>query len=259
MPVPSPIPQQSETLAKGLKILDLFHVYQQGLRLTDISRTLGINKTTISRFVNTYCRLGYLKRDPTTKLLRLGPRSIALAYGFLQNSDLADAIGPVVDDAHETHGLHIDVGLLHGDSIFLVYRRESGDTHRFRHFTSARGLHYLATGKAALAFLPPAERCRVVKNLDLERMTAATIVDKTELLTDLEQVVKRGYSCTREEYLPGLIAIGAPLINLHHSRVMGGLSFDSTTTRYTMSQFERKFSPILVELAKAVSAVLPAV
>jgi DNA-binding IclR family transcriptional regulator len=37
----------SETLEKGLSILTLFNTNQQGLKLTEISKTLDINKTSI--------------------------------------------------------------------------------------------------------------------------------------------------------------------------------------------------------------------
>jgi hypothetical protein len=55
-----------------------------------------------------------------------------------------------------------------------------------------------------------------------------------------------------------LIAIGAPLINFHTSRIHGTFSFDTSTSRCTMSEFERKYASILVELAKEISAILPA-
>ncbi len=249
----------SETLEKGLRILDLFNTYHHGLRLTDIATSLGINKTTIYRFVNTYCNLGYLRRDPKTKLFRIGPRSIALGYSFLQNSDLVHAIGPIADLAFEAHQLHVDVGLLHNDSIFLIYRRESVDTHRFRHFTAARGLHYLATGKAALAFLPEPEMKARVENIQLKKKTDATILSRTAFFDELKRVAARGFSRSNEEYVPGLIAIGAPLINLHSSRVEGAISFDSSTAKYSMEEFESRYSKILMELAKEISAGLPVV
>lgn len=71
----------SETLEKGLSILTLFNTNQQGLKLTEISKMLDINKTSIWRYLNTYCKLGYLRKD-------FSPRTIAIAYRFIQGSDL---------------------------------------------------------------------------------------------------------------------------------------------------------------------------
>jgi IclR family pca regulon transcriptional regulator len=249
--------EYSETLEKGLRIFDLFNKYHQGLRLIDISNVLGINKTTTYRFVNSYCNLGYLRRDATTKLFRLGPRSIALGYSVLQNSDLVRAIRPIADQITKQYKIHVDVGLLHKDSIFIIYRQESADTIKFRHFTSTRGMHYLAMGKAALAFLPENEMKESIENIELEKKTGATIISKTELIDDLKVVAKRGYSWNNEEMVPGLISIGAPLINLHTSRVEGAVSFDSSTAIHSMEEFEHCYSKILIELAKEVSTALP--
>lgn len=247
----------SDGLEKGLRILNLFAQERDGFTLTDIARLVGINKTSVYRFVNTYCELGYLRKDPRTKLLKLGPRSVALAHSFLRNSDTWDVVKPLVDEIHSQYQVHVDVALLQGDSVFLIYRRESPETRMFRHFTISKGLHYLATGKAALAFLPPEERLRLVAELPLERKTVRTIVYKTELLADLDRTVERGYSLNDEEFVPGLIAIGAPLIDGRTNRVVGGVSFDSSTAKYFMTDFERVYAPKIVALAKDISAIIP--
>lgn len=248
----------SEKLEKGLQILSLFDEYHRGLTLTQISTMLGINKTSIYRYLNTYCKLGYLRKGPQTKLFRLGPQTVALAHSFLQGSDLVDLVKPVVDRAYSQYRLSIDVGLLHEDSFYLVYRQKGRDTVNFHRITSAKGLHFISTGKVALAFLPEDERLRSVENLRLDKRTGKTITDKTTLIAELEKTYARGYALNDEEYLPGLIALGAPLINLHTSKVQGAVSIMSNTTRYSIERFEAKYADIIVELAKEISALLPA-
>ncbi len=252
-------PHFSDTLEKGLRILQIFAQDKQGYSLTELSRAIGVNKTTVYRFVNTYCELGYLRRDPLSKHLELGPRSIALAHSFLQSSVSFDVIKPLVDEVHEKYQVHVDVALLQGDAMFVIYRREAKDTLTFRHFTLSKGLHYLATGKAALAFMPQEERLRIIEDLDLERKTPRTIADKESLLIDLEETFQRGYSINDEEFIPGLLAIGAPLISLKTSRVVGALSFDTSTAQHTLDSFQEKFAPVLIDLARKVSTMLPEV
>ena len=65
------------------------------------------------------------------------------------------------------------------------------------------------------------------------------------------------YAINNEEYLPGLLAIGAPLINRHTSQVQGAMSFMTSTQQYRMGEFERKFAEAFVELAKEISTLLP--
>jgi DNA-binding IclR family transcriptional regulator len=82
--------------------------------------------------------------------------------------------------------------------------------------------------------------------------------DKETLLDELRQARQRGYVLNKEEFLPGLIAIGAPLFNLYENKVIGGISFDSSTAQYTIEQFEEKFAHLLVGFAKKLSAALTA-
>jgi DNA-binding IclR family transcriptional regulator len=55
---------------------------------------------------------------------------------------------------------------------------------------------------------------------------------------ELQKTRARGYSFNRETFLPGVIAIGAPIFNLRTTKVIGGVSFDSSTARFTMDAFE---------------------
>jgi IclR family pca regulon transcriptional regulator len=190
-------------------------------------------------------------------MIRLGPRTTALAHAFLQGSDLVECVKPVVDEAHLRYGVHVDVGLLHGQCIYLIYRRESKETMAFRHFTSARKLHYLATGKAAFAFLPGEKQKELLNEMTLDKKTGRTITDKDELLAELAITRERGYSLNDEEYIPGLIALGAPLKGPHSHQILGGVSFDFATSTISLRQMEKKYAKVVVELAKTVSAVIP--
>ncbi|MHC1713386.1 MAG: IclR family transcriptional regulator [Solidesulfovibrio sp.] len=246
----------SETLAKGLVILDLFGIEDAGYTLSEIAARVGISKTSAHRYVNTFCEQGYLIRDLRSGLYRLGVRTLALAQSMIEKSELVRAVKPLVDEAAARHGLHVDVGILANDSIYLIYRRDSRDTQAFRSFSYASALHYLAAGKAAMAFLEEDTLVQLVNRLDLVAKTDRTITDRQALLEDLKQVRELGFARNNEESLPGLIAIGAPLYSLRTSAVIGAVSFDSSTATYSMKEFERLFAGYLVELAKKISAVV---
>jgi DNA-binding IclR family transcriptional regulator len=246
----------SESLAKGLLILDLFGIEDAGFTLSEIAARVGISKTSAHRYVTTYCEQGYLARDPRSGLYRLGVRTLALAQSMIEQSELVRLLRPLVDEAAARHGLHIDVGILANDAIYLVYRRDSADTHAFRSFSYASALHYLAAGKAAMAFIEPRALAELMARLELVAKTDRTITDPAVLEAELAQVRELGYARNNEESLPGLIAIGAPLFSLRTGAVIGAVSFDSSTATYCMQEFERLFAGYLVELAKKISAVV---
>lgn len=246
----------SETLEKGLRVLDLFCADEKAFSLSEISRRLGINKTSVYRYVNTLCERGYLQKGDSDKLYRLGVRTIPLAHAFLQKAEIVQRIKPYVDEVHKLFTVHIDVGIIQNNSMYLVYRRESLDTMAFASFTFKASLNVLATGKAALAFLDEERRNRILEQVELKPMTGSSITNVKHLEKELETTRKRGYSINKEEFIPGLIAIGAPIYNLHKGEVTGGISFDASTSRYSMEEFEDQFSSILIELSKKISAAI---
>lgn len=247
----------SETLDKGLKILGLYCGEKASYSLGEISRCLGINKTSVFRLVNTLCNHGYLQKVAKVRgAYSLGIRTIPLAHSFLQKADVVQCIKPYVDEIHKQYDLHIDVGLIQNNSIYLVYRRESKDTLAFLHFTAAGDLHNLATGKAAMAFMDEERLAGFLDHPGLQPEHDRTTLDRQAIEQELRETRTRGYSLNRETFLPGLIAIGAPVFNLRSNQVVGGLSFDSSTARYTMDAFERQYATLLVELAKKISAAL---
>ena len=246
----------SETLAKGLRILDIFGVEDAGFTLSQIAVRVELNKTSVYRYVNTFREQGYLRRDERTGLYHLGVRALSLAHAVMEKSEMVQQVKPFVEEAYRKHGVHVDVGMVSGDSIYLIYRHESKDTSVFRSFSYSSQPHFLATGKAAMAFMESQALAGMLARLTLTPRTEKSITDPKALQADLERSRERGYSVNDEEFVPGLIAIGAPLFSLRTGKVIGGVSFDSTTDQYSMREFEAKFAGYLVELAKKISAVV---
>ena len=61
-----------EALGRGLHILEAFTEQAPSLSLTEISSKVGLDKSTVFRFVYTLEKLGYLARDPDTQRYRPG-------------------------------------------------------------------------------------------------------------------------------------------------------------------------------------------
>lgn len=249
----------SETLEKGLRILDVFASGDEGFTLGQIAERVGFGKTSVHRYVSTFCELGYLRRDESagrSGQYHIGARALSLSHSLLRQSTLVQLVKPLADEAHERRGAHVDVGLLDRDAIYLIYRRETADTLAFKSYIYGSEPHCLASGKAALAFLPPEEMTRAVDRLALAARTGRTITCRAALLAQLAEARERGYAVNDEEFVPGLIAIGAPIFSQRTGRVVGGVSFDSSTDRFSMAEFERELAAPVVALAKKISAAI---
>lgn len=63
-----------QTLARGLRILDLMASGGDSVGVTELSKKLNVDKGSISRMLQTLVKYRFAERDPRTRRYRLGPR-----------------------------------------------------------------------------------------------------------------------------------------------------------------------------------------
>ena len=100
----------STSLERGMSILRLFTQDRSTWTLTQISKNLDINKTSTFRFVNTLVQLGYLRKDPNTKLISLGAQVMTLGASFYRTDDIYEVGRPLIEEAFETYNVNTELG-----------------------------------------------------------------------------------------------------------------------------------------------------
>jgi len=88
------------------------------------------------------------------------------------------------------------------------------------------------------------------------KLTPKTLIGVEELLEDIELTKSRGYSVNNEEYIKGLVCIGAPLMNFNTKTVAGAISLDFPSSEYSLISIERKYTGILTKLASDLSEII---
>jgi len=247
----------STTLEKGLRILNLFNQDRMECSQSEVSKLTGINMTSTYRFVNTFVELGFLNKNPETKILKLGPKAISMGHGFLRGFDFVQMIKPIVDETCDKYRINIDTALLDSDSLLIIYRRETNNALPYQLPTIIKNLNSTALGKAVLAFLPKEKMDKIVNELPFEHKTSKTILDKKKLYQELKTIKERGYSLNNEEFVPGLIALGAPLVNVNTKKTAGAICFDFLVSQYSQEEIEKKYSGLIIDLAKKISQIIP--
>jgi IclR family acetate operon transcriptional repressor len=91
--------------------------------------------------------------------------------------------------------------------------------------------HATSMGKAILAWLPEEEIQRMVAH-GMKRYTENTITELPALLESLRKVRRNGYALEREEFLPGVLCIGAAVRD-QAGTVIGGISASMPLMRAT--------------------------
>jgi DNA-binding IclR family transcriptional regulator len=251
------VPYFSKSLEKGLRILNLFNQDRVTCTQSEISKLTGINMTSTYRFVNTFVELGYLQKHPETKRLKLGSKAISMGHGLLRGFDFLQMVKPIVDETCSEHQITMDVALRDADALLIIYRREIRNALPYQLPTVIKDLNSTALGKAVLAFVPEQERLSIIDALTFENKTGRTIIDKAQLSRELDIIRNRGYSLNNEEFTPGLLALGAPLINASTNKVAGAICFDFLSTHTSLSKIKKDYADLIIHLAQKISKFLP--
>ena len=166
-------------------------------------------------------------------------------------------IKPIVDETCNQHQITMDVALRDTDALMIIYRREIRNALPYQLPTVIKDLNSTALGKAVLAFLPEQEQTAVINSLSFENKTGRTIIDIEQLSRELALIKKRGYSINNEEFVPGLLALGAPLINASTNKVAGAICFDFLSTQASLSEIKKEYAELIIHLAQKISKFLP--
>jgi DNA-binding IclR family transcriptional regulator len=113
-----------------------------------------------------------------------------------------------------------------------------------------------AMGKAVLANLDASEVNGFLSSVKPKKLTPNTLVDKQDILNDIESTKNRGYSINNQEYVKGLICIGAPLINYNSNRVVGAVRLDFATAEYSLEDIQQNSPRVLTKLASECSDII---
>ena len=248
----------SKSLEKGLRILGLFKRDSPVLTQSEIARTLGLNMTSTYRYINTLVEMGYLEKDAKTKEIRPSTNCLAMSINLMQATDKMRMIREIVDHLHAEYNITIDVAFTVDDTLMRIYHREAEEvlTYSLPNYTK-NCLHNTALGKAYLSTLSEELLNEKLAAMELFAKTAATIISKSKLYKEIENTRKRGYALQVEEYMPGVLAIAAPLFDPIRSLGIGAVSFDFSILQHDAEDIVRQYGELIQTTAKKITELLP--
>jgi IclR family acetate operon transcriptional repressor len=178
----------------------------------------------------TLIKRGFAAKVPGRRLYALGSRIHYLGHACLQ-VDLPRRAQPYMETINRTTGETVHLVALQGDAVVTVAVRDA--LHPVRVGTGKIGRqeapHATASGKAVLAWVPEDEMRRMLAD-GLKRFTDNTITDFREFVESLRIVRRHGYAIEREEFLPGVICVGAAIRD-QAGTVIGSISASTPTMR----------------------------
>ncbi|HEX9465271.1 MAG TPA: IclR family transcriptional regulator [Alphaproteobacteria bacterium] len=226
-------PKKVRAVERAVDILQSFSSDQPLMSVIELQKRVRLSRPTLYRLLDTLAAKGLIRPVGTPQRYTLDHGVAKLAHVWFSNIDASQVARPLIEqlwaETNETAALFV----LRGDRRLCVMELTSrhalaisrglGETEHI-----ARG----ASGKAILAFMPPADAARLLK-------TAPREVDQKRLTRDLARVRDTGSAITRGEVFVGALAMAAPYFD-HTGRVAGSVGLfgpearidDATAARY---------------------------
>jgi IclR family pca regulon transcriptional regulator len=252
----------SQSLERGLEILSAFRSGQRLLGVSDISREVGLSRSTAHRYIATLTGLGYLAQDPFTRKYRLGPRVLDLGFSAINSLGLREHAAPHLQALSDETGHTVNMAVLDGSEIVYVDRcrtsqRGQRDIDLNLHTGSRLPAYCTSMGKVLLAYLEPDRRRDALKDVRLEQRGPNTLTDETELLRELERVRAAGLAVNNEELAYSLRSIAAP-VRGSSGEVVAAINLAVHRSTVSLDSLLADLGPALKRTAEQISAGIAA-
>ena len=197
-----------------MDVLELLANWGRQLSHAEIAAALGIPKSSLTKLLKNLTLRDYIQYFPETKDYRLGNAVLKLANQLGQVRDLATLSQSILEQITEQTKESCALNQLRGDQVEIVATVVS--KHRLvshLQLGDLAPLYAVSGGKAILAFLPDAMRKEYLQSVQFQRFTSKTLITKKALSAELHQVHISGVAVSSEEYTPGIIGIGVPILS----------------------------------------------
>lgn len=240
------------TAARALRA---FAAADTELGVADLSRRLGISKSTAHRVLATLAAERLLEQDPATGRYRLGLALYELGSAVSEHVDLHQAALPVLTTLRHRTGEMVHVAVLDGLEVVYVERLESHHMLPvFRRVGHRLPAHVTSSGKALLAALPRDVLLSRLAGRTLVARTPRTITQVSTLLAELDRTTQRGWASNLEEGQLGVSSVGAPVRGADGA-VMAAVSVVGDAARLRGTGLQQAVA-LVVEAASVISTRL---
>ncbi len=201
---------QAPTVKKAFQILELIAGEEKHLTISDLSRELGISKSTVHGITRALEEAGALYRDRSSKRYTLGTTLFELARIGYARIDLKDTARPVMEKLMRATKQSVFLGIRSGNHVSILDIVESTQDLKITSPIGTRvPLLAGALGKAFLAHMDNKRAMSLVRSIGLRKFTNNSITDPNRYMNRVEEARESGYGLDDEEYIQGVRAAAA--------------------------------------------------
>ncbi len=208
---------------KCFAILDLITASRQPLGVSEISKRLCLNKSTVFNIVRTLAALEVLEHGPNSKL-GVGTRLYVLGQAAGSKAELVRTVRPYLKTISLESMLSAFLVMRWGMYAVIVDKVEASNYVKVSYEIGTRlPLLVGATGKALLCQLSDADLDNILSENEPLRLIPHARKDRVSLRNAVKSVREDGFAADMGEHIDGVITLAVP-INTHRADLQAAIS-----------------------------------
>jgi IclR family transcriptional regulator, KDG regulon repressor len=246
---------QSQTVTRAIDVLNLFTAERPELGIMEMSRLLGISKSSVHRLATTLESAGYLRQDQVNQRYQLGFKVLQLANILLTSLKFRDIALPWMEQLRTQTNETVSLYVADRDARICIERLEGTQDIRFVVDINMRlPLHTGAAGKLLLAYQAEAVRKQLIALWQNESTSLFVHAHGSpeEFERELTSIQKQGYAISIGERVTYAAALAVPILN-YRGEILAALTISGPSVRFTEEHI-LQWLPPAQNAAQAISA-----
>lgn len=187
---------------------------EKQLGVSELAARLGIHKSTVYRFLSSLQQLGYVRQNAVNEKYSLSYKILDLAGRILSSIDVRQAARPIMEQISDKTRETVHLATLEQDEVIYIDKIDSSQPLRMHSYIGQKiPIHASALGKVLLAWGPNHILGDLLEKGNLRRFTDTSITDQEALREEIQKIRNQGYAEDREESVPGVRCVAAPIRN----------------------------------------------
>lgn len=239
-----------QSVQRAIDILNCFTSNKDEISLTEISKTLGLNKSTVHGIINTLRNNEYIVQAESGKYA-LGPALLNKSVNSisLEQDMLFEAGHTLIKNLSNEADSNACLFFFQYTTPYLLCAESPENAlYLFTGNFNNTPLYCSASGKLALSIMSEGALENYIEHCPFRPISPFTITDFDVLKKNLEKIRKVGYSWEQEEIYEGMSSVAVPIYK--GDVVMGTVSLTNTSRH-----IERNFDRILSMLKETSSII----
>jgi len=249
-----------QSVERAIDILDCLAEYPKGCGIGELSKNLGLSKSTIHRIITTLKYKKYVTQNKDNDKYQLDIKVLTLSSSVTNSMDLINIARPYIHEfANKVDEvIHLCIPDDSFSNIIYVDKVSSENTSRTITMSSSIGkkapIYCTASGKLLLSQYSDEKIRQLLKDTEFIKYTENTITDINVFIEEIHTIRKNLHAIDNIEYDTGVICIAVPIFD-RTNKIIAAISLSSVTLFNSLDDL-LKYKKDFMTIAKNISKVM---